>query len=239
MGYFSAKLVKNEHRISFAAGLDFLFVFKMWKQTDSNKLRNRFHSQENGPKNNVVGELIWCTLLSALAVVLLCFSSSHIGAEVASEAQLKTLYLFNFSRFVQWPESKNDAKTFRFCTYPENPFGAILHQLEQRTIQTKPIQINELKSVEDIKFCHVAFIALDPGANLEKVAAIAKKYHVLTISDQNEFVNKGGMIQMFIEKGKIRFNINFDTSQGASLQIDSKLLQLASGVIKTTTLSHE
>lgn len=184
-------------------------------------------------------EYFFFRLLSAVALVSLCFSPSQIKAELASEAQLKTLYMFNFARFVQWPETKNNLKTFQFCTYPQNPLGDTFHQLQQRTIKDKPVQIKELKSVNEIKYCHAVFIGLDPGADLKKVAVIAKKHHVLTISDQNEFVNKGGMIQMFIEKGKIRFNINFDTSQGASLQIDSKLLKLASDVIKTTKVSYE
>jgi hypothetical protein len=180
-----------------------------------------------------VGEFIPYAVLNTIVAVLLCFGSSPIRADLASEVQLKTLYLFNFSRFVQWPEPKKDAKIFRFCTYPQNPLGETLHQLEQRTIHAKPVQINELKSVNDIKDCHAVFIDLDPAADLAKVNAIAIKNHVLTISDRNQFAKQGGMIQMFIEKGKIRFNINFDSSRSAFLQINSKLIKLASDVIKT------
>ena len=175
-----------------------------------------------------LARLIPCAFLNTLVAVLLCFGSSPIRADLASEVQLKTLYLFNFSRFVQWPEPKKDSKIFRFCTYPKNPLGETLHQLEQRTIKDKPVQINELKSVNDIKGCHAVFIDLNPGSDLARVNAIAIKNHVLTISDQKQFANKGGMIQMFIEKGKIRFNINFDSSRSASLQINSKLITLAS-----------
>lgn len=218
--------------MTLASVVDFLLVNKTWKHSHSKRCNYFLHTKDR-QKDKSVGKVILCTFLNTIAVVLLCFGSSQSRAESVSEAQLKTIYLFNFSRFVQWPEPKKDLKIFQFCTYPKNPFGETLHQLEKRTIKTKPVQINELSSVNDIKSCHAVYIALKPDADLSKVTAVAQKHHVLTISDQQDFVNRAGMIQMFIVKGKIRFNINYDSSLSASLQIDSKLMQLASDVIKT------
>jgi hypothetical protein len=64
------------------------------------------------------------------------------------------------------------------------------------------------------------------------VNLIAKKHYVLTVSDQDDFVVKEGMIQLFVDKDKIRFNLNYNSSQSAFLKIDSKLIKLASTVIR-------
>ncbi len=169
-----------------------------------------------------------------LAICSLCLISNKINAESVSEAHLKTVYLYNFSRFVQWPEAKSNADTFLFCTYLRNRFGKIFYQLEQRKINDKSIQVKEVNSIEDIKLCHAVFIDSVADSELDRALLIAQKNHVLTISDQKKFTLKGGMIQMFVKKNKIRFNINYNSSQKASLLINSKLLELASNVIRPT-----
>ncbi len=165
--------------------------------------------------------------------VLLCFLTIQAqAAESASEKQLKTIYIYNFSRFVQWPKPKTETKIFNICTYPRNPFGDILYQLEARKIRHQNIKIIELKEIHEIQFCHVVFIDAVSDNHLEKVNLIAKKHYVLTISDQNYFVDKKGMIQLYVDKDKIRFKLNFDSSQAAFLKIDSKLIKLASTVLR-------
>ncbi len=167
------------------------------------------------------------------SIVLLCFLSIQAQAtESASEKQLKTIYLYNFSRFVQWPKPKTETKYFNICTYPGNPFGDILYQLEARKIQHQNIKIIELEYLHSIQLCHIVFIDALSDIHLEKVNLIAKKYYVLTVSDQDDFAVKEGMIQLFVDKDKIRFNLNFDSSQAAFLKIDSKLIKLASTVLR-------
>ncbi|MEE9338003.1 MAG: YfiR family protein [Methylococcaceae bacterium] len=167
------------------------------------------------------------------SIALLCFLSIQVHAtESVSEKQLKTIYIYNFSRFVQWPKPKTETKTFNICTYPRNSFGGVLYQLEARKIQHQNIKIIELEYLHSIQHCHVVFIDAVSDIHLEKLNLIAKKHYVLTVSDQDDFVVKEGMIQLFVDKDKIRFNLNFDSSQAAFLKIDSKLIKLASTVIK-------
>ncbi len=179
----------------------------------------------------LINYLAYC--LKKSSIVLLCFLSIQVQAiESASEIQLKIIYLYNFSRFVQWPEPKREMNTFNYCTYPRNPFGKILFQLENRKIQHQNIKIKELEEIDDIQSCHVVFIDALSNVNLEKVILIAKQHYVLTISDQSNFVDKEGMIQLYVEKDKIRFKLNFNSSQAAFLTIDSKLIKLASTVLR-------
>ncbi|MCK4842817.1 MAG: YfiR family protein [Methylococcales bacterium] len=154
-------------------------------------------------------------------------------AGTISEKQLKTIYMFNFARFVKWPDAKAESNTFQFCVYPENDFGDILYQLEKRQIKDKDIRIKVLNKIADIQFCHVIFIDHISTEKLPQVLKMAQNYHVLTMSDQHNFAEKGGMIQMFLDDKKIRFKINYDSSQAALIKISSKLIRLATHVIKT------
>lgn len=153
-------------------------------------------------------------------------------AGITTENQLKTVYIYNFMRFVQWPENKIQQPTRQVCIYPSNHFGELLLQLEQRKIADKKIKVKVLSRLAEIKSCHVVFLNSISKAKLIKVVAIAEKHHVLTISDQHQFTNKGGMIQLFVKQGKIHFNINYYRSQLAMIEINSKILSLAAHVVR-------
>ncbi|MCX5637000.1 MAG: YfiR family protein, partial [Planctomycetota bacterium] len=54
---------------------------------------------------------------------------------------------------------------------------------------------------------------------------------VLTISEMEGFIEKGGMINFITEESKVRFEINDSAAKKSGLQISSKLLSLAKKVI--------
>jgi hypothetical protein len=50
---------------------------------------------------------------------------------------------------------------------------------------------------------------------------------ILTISDVDQFARIGGMAQLYVEDGRLRFRVNLDTTKRSRLQLSSKLLSLA------------
>lgn len=168
-------------------------------------------------------------LLGMISIVLLPLKSM---AEIPSEDQLKTVFIYNFMRFSQWPEDKIKLPSYQACIYPANRFGDLFLQLEQQKIAGKKIEVKELSLLEGVENCHIVFLdALDKN-ELEKAVGIAEKNHVLTVSDQPRFAENGGMIQLLIEEGKVRFNVNHYRSQQATVEINSKLIGLAVHVIR-------
>jgi hypothetical protein len=53
---------------------------------------------------------------------------------------------------------------------------------------------------------------------------------VLTVSDDAQFLEAGGMIQLREVRGRIRFEINLAGAEKAGLRMSSQLLQLALSV---------
>ncbi len=50
---------------------------------------------------------------------------------------------------------------------------------------------------------------------------------VLTVSDADAFAKRGGIVQMFVEDGKMKFRINARSAKRAGLALSSRLLALA------------
>jgi hypothetical protein len=50
---------------------------------------------------------------------------------------------------------------------------------------------------------------------------------ILTISDARDFSHAGGIIELYVEDGHMRFAINVDAAERTGLRISSRLLGLA------------
>ena len=50
---------------------------------------------------------------------------------------------------------------------------------------------------------------------------------VLTINGSGRFLDAGGIISLFIENGKLRFDINLAAARASNLSMSSNLLKLA------------
>ena len=59
---------------------------------------------------------------------------------------------------------------------------------------------------------------------------VVKGAPVLTISDIDDFTPLGGIARVFVEDGRMRFELNLDRAKLSRLQLSSKLLTLASRV---------
>ena len=64
-------------------------------------------------------------------LVATVFASATVVAphaqEVSQEYQIKAAYLYNFLKYVDWPEPVN--RTFMICVAGQNPFGSVLDAL--------------------------------------------------------------------------------------------------------------
>ena len=50
---------------------------------------------------------------------------------------------------------------------------------------------------------------------------------ILTVGETPRFIEQGGIVNFFLENGKVRFEINRSAAERSGLRISSRLLQLA------------
>jgi len=170
---------------------------------------------------------VWCALF-----VLLFLGQRDLPAQTApsTEYQLKAIFLFNFTQFVQWP-----TKAFPEPQAPlvigvlgDDPFGAYLDAaVRGESVNGHSLTVQRYRRVEDIKECHLLFISSSESARMKELLTALKDRPILTVGDVESFSVHGGMVRFVIEKGKIRLRINEDRAKAAELTISSKLLRLA------------
>lgn len=144
------------------------------------------------------------------------------------EYQIKAVFLLNFARFVDWPAAAFSSETapLELAVLGNDPFGAHLDEaVRAETVNHRSIIVKRFKRVEDITSCHVLFISRSEGARLPEILERCHGQGILTVSDSDNFADRGGMIGFVKQKEKVRLQINLDAATVSHLTISAKLLR--------------
>ncbi len=150
-----------------------------------------------------------------------------------TEYQIKSAFIYNFAKFVYWPDESNDS-TLTLYVIGEASFYAALDTIEGKIIRGKTLQIKHIKSLRNIKDCDLLFITSAEKDNLENLINPICGSSILTIGDTKGFAERGVMINLYIEEERVRFEINVEAASQAGLEISSQLLKLAKIVISNS-----
>lgn len=171
-------------------------------------------------------------------ILLLILPAIFLSAQAppAREYQVKAVFLFNFTQFVEWPPSafSSSGAPLVIGILGKDPFGPYLQEaVSGEKVNGHPLVIQHYNNLQELRECHLLFInqaAINkPGQLMEGV----KGRSILLISDDSNFLNQGGMINFFTKNNKIQIQINPETVKAANLTISSKLLRLAEIIVPT------
>ncbi len=166
--------------------------------------------------------------------MLTCFVIKTSFSGNIDPATLKALYTYKFGKFATWPDNKFNVSTnhFQYCILGQNPFPQnTLSVIEGKSVQGVPLAIEVfdtgLVPEEVLSTCHIVFISRSEKYRLATILSSLKFIPILTVSDIPGFSDKGGMITLVNELGKLRFQINQLALLHANLTISSKIMELA------------
>jgi hypothetical protein len=171
--------------------------------------------------------------LALLLAVLPCAPSSTPD-EASGEYQVKAAFMFHFAQFVEWPADAFPSATspLKYCTIGEDPFqGALDETLKNKSVGNRPLLVQHLTGLEQIAGCQILFIASREKKQFGAALSKAGGHPVLSVGETEHFTRDGGMIGLFVEDNKVRFDINVEAAERSKLKISSKLLLLAKNVI--------
>jgi hypothetical protein len=81
-----------------------------------------------------------------------------------------------------------------------------------------------------LRSCHLLYVSGVTPAQVAEIVAAVGGAPVLTVGDGADFAKQGGIAQMFVENGKMRFDLNLGIAKLCRLRLSSKLLALAAHV---------
>ena len=158
---------------------------------------------------------------------LLATPSSAVADPLDEANLLKAAFVYNFAKYVHWPERSTRGGTLHLCLIGEDEIFTALRRLQGERVREINVAILPLPSGEPNEECEMLFIGESEQANLERRLSTLGNHPMLTISDIPHFAERGGVISLFREEKKIRFAVNLRAARAAGLRISSRLLNLA------------
>jgi hypothetical protein len=176
------------------------------------------------------GRTMAIPLRRAVLVFLLAIGASPLAAQVP-EYEAKSEFLERFTRFIDWPAEPDTPPTSPFVigVVGRDPFGRYLDALaSSRTIKGRPVQVRRLSGHAEVgACCQLLFIAGSEAPQLAQIVGRTAGKPVLTVGDTPGFAEKGVLINLYEDRGRIGFEVNEAGVRRSGLRFNSKLLRLA------------
>ncbi|MDD5712094.1 MAG: YfiR family protein [Smithellaceae bacterium] len=180
--------------------------------------------------NPITRKRLWRIFLALLAIFM-GFTSLDARAEQPTEDQVRAAFIYNFAKYVEWPESalRDEDKSIVIGVLTEDDFDTVLSEsIWGKTLKGKKVLVKHFDTAEDaVAHCHILYIDSSASGYMPAILDALGKAPILTISNVDRFTAKGGMIGFVREGANIRFEINEHAAERVGLKISSQLLKLA------------
>src|SRR5437763_11117124 len=157
------------------------------------------------------------------------------GTAAVSETDVKAAFLYNCAKFVEWPKETfaSESAPIQIAVIGDDEFAAKLKSLlSDKKAQGRSFEVKKLSNPQEVKNFQMVLISNSETRRLPQILDAAKKSSVLTIGETEQFLDLGGMINLFFEEAHLHFEVNADTAEKAKLVISSKFLRLAKRIKK-------
>ena len=174
--------------------------------------------------------MAWLLLL--LIVLSFTTASGPLRAnDRALEYRVKAEFLYNFARFVEWPEGSQDKdrEAVVIGILGEDHFGPILETIIRgKNVGGKRVRVKRMEHLaEETGGCHLLFISRSQTRHLAEILRRVQGRSVLTVGDSEGSARRGTVISFLIEDETVQFEVNLQAAERAGIKISSRLLRSA------------
>jgi hypothetical protein len=168
-----------------------------------------------------------------VAAVLMPLTVSTFARQPSLEYDVKAAFVLNFVRYVEWPSARR-TPPLRICVLQVNPFGSRLEAVVSgEQWQGGGIDVRVVPDMRRAAECHLLYVPAAAAERFTSGISLLAGQGVLTVGEDERFLEQGGMIHLFVEDNRVRFSINQKAADSADVLISSRLLRLARNVIGT------
>lgn len=141
--------------------------------------------------------------------------------------------MLHFSRFVEWPASAfaERSSPLFICVLGDDPFGSLLEDIvHNETVDSRPVAVERYRLAGNVDHCHILFVGRSAAPLQQQILDRVRGKNILTVSDNEDFTRRGGVIGFVTINGKVKLQVNRSSAEQADLRISSRLLRLADEV---------
>ena len=163
-----------------------------------------------------------------------------MGAQGVTAPALKAAFLYNFANFAEWPaDALAPGQRLSLCVVGDNAVADALEQtIKGRVIDDHELMVEVIKPDGPIRV--VSICCTSAGLDGKPAGALLdslKDTPIFTVSDVDSFAELGGVAQLILENGRMRFAVNVGAAHARGPQDQLEAAQPRNGSSRTNTMS--
>ena len=170
------------------------------------------------------------TLLLIISFFLLVPLSPQASQGLSSEYRLKAAFIYKIVNFVDWPLDafSDDLSPLTITVIGQSPFFEGLESLKQNKLKNRKLILRKSQIIDkQTQSSQIIVVGASQEYRLEKILDSLTNSHALIVGEKQGFCQKGGILNLILEKGKIRFEINHKKAKKFGLKVSSRVLRMA------------
>ncbi|MBC7499422.1 MAG: YfiR family protein [Herminiimonas sp.] len=164
--------------------------------------------------------------------------NSAIGTNaIVSEEGVKAAYLYRFLQYVDWPVGSFQRPDSPFVIGIVNNDDIADHLVKAvagRSVNNRIVTVKKLHPGDGVAGINLLFVGNAEKQRLVQWLRQSKEHPMLVVSDADDALAKGSMINFRIVDERVRFEVALDPVEKSGLKLNSRILTVALSVIKGT-----
>jgi hypothetical protein len=149
------------------------------------------------------------------------------SAEATADVAVKAAFLYNFVKFAEWPVLHSGLPITACIAGDDGIEAALIETVRGQNINGHTVEVRRSPDSATWRTCHLLYIAAAEVRRSSVGLAAIRPLPVLTVSDGAGFSDEVGIIEFYVEGGRMRFAINVNAVEHSGLHLSSRLLGLA------------
>lgn len=159
--------------------------------------------------------------------IILMLAATAVTAQDRPTHEIHAAMLFNFIKYVQWPNEGEAGEFVVGVIGDDNVFNTLNQWYNGKQKGSKTYVIKKLTSPGESSNCQVVYVGKAKNKDFDDIKNSISGKSILTITDGNGLGQKGSCINFKVIDGKLKFELNQATLTSSNLKVSSQLSSMA------------
>lgn len=166
-------------------------------------------------------------IIFLLFVVATGFSFQQ-PAKDDTNSRLKAVFIYNFSKYVEWPDSYKEGNfVITVCGGSANLTTELKTITNSKTLGAQRYEIRSVSDLENVGRTNILFVANSADVTMSDVTGKMKGKSTLLVTEKTGMTKQGAAINFVVVENKQKFELNQANAEKYKLKVGNDLIKLS------------